>query len=455
MELTPHYAYHMLRDGEKFSRDDYAFTWQDRLNMDHKDYLGAEAHQHDGAAPVAVTPTVPLSLIMEDGGYLPAGTTVRYRYTWVDQYGAETGAAAESVISTPLPVSTPDRPQVSTTNVGGSLLPGNYFYVLSAYVDDINHETNYGGRGYVTILSGNTNLITLTFPTLPSGADGWNVYRRSPGSTRYLFLDTVDMSVATPPTGYVDNGSQAPDSNKIAPAFNNTGQSKKITVTLPGATPSAPNGFTWKLYRTYASDDWDHSLVHWVVETESESDPDIRPYYEDLGNATLAGTFPVTSQIIGSPSKIDLTNAGQVTGTLPPGTVRFPHEAVFVFEGPVYTDVGSFRWRMPYEQGEILRASATLGIGSSPASVPVQVDVRVYHAATWSSVSTTLLEIAVGEEFGVLEYLADDNIPLDEGDYIAIDIIQAGGGATPTDENLTVQVIMWAKEGSATQSLSF
>lgn len=454
MELTPHYAYHMLRDGEKFSRDDYAFTWQDRLNMDHKDYLGAEAHKHTGAGPTVVTPTVPLNLTMEDGGYLPAGTTVRYRYTWVDQYGAETGPSTEASVSTPVPIATPDRPQVSSTNSGGTLLTGNYFYVLSAYVDDINHETSFGGRGYVTILSGSTNSTTLTFPTLPAGADGWNIYRRSPGSTRYLYIDSVDMSVATPPVDYVDVGVVA-DSNKIAPAFNNTGQSKKVTVSLPGATPAVPEGLSWKLYRTYVSGDWDHSLVHWIVEVITESEDTIEPFYEDLGNATLAGTFPDTSQIIGSPSKIDITNAGEVTGVLAPGMARYPHEAVFIFEGPVIPDLGSFRWRMPFESGRISKSCATLGVGSTPATDRVQIDVRVYHDAEWNPVSSDLLEILPGEESGVLSYDDEDLIDLVEGDYITIDILQAGGGATPTDENLTVQVVMWVKEGSATQSLTF
>lgn len=454
MELTPHYAYHMLRDGEKFSRDDYAFTWQDRLNMDHKDYLGAEGHKHTGAGPQVVTPTVPLNLTMEDGGYLPAGTTVRYKYTWVDQYGAETGPSAEATVSTPVPIATPDRPQVSSSNTGGSLLTGNYFYVLSAYVDDINHETSFGGRGYTTILSGSTNSITLTFPTLPAGADGWNIYRRAPGGTRYLYIDTVDMSVATPPTEYVDVGATA-DNNKIAPAFNNTGQSKKVTVSLPGATPAVPEGLSWKLYRTYVSGDWDHSLVHWIVEVVDESIDTVEPYYEDLGNATLAGTFPTTSQIIGSPSKIDLSNAGEAQGVLPPGMVRYPHEAVFIFEGPVIPDLGSFRWRMPFEQGQILKSTAVLGVGSTPATDPIQIDVRLYHDDEWNPVSVALLEIAAGQEFGNLDYTEDDLTTIVEGDYITIDILQAGGGATPTDENLTVQVVMWVKEGSATQSLTF
>lgn len=460
MEFTSHYAYHMLRNGEKLSVDDYAFSWQDRANMDHKDYLGAEAHVHTGAGPAVTTPDTVLGLSMEDGGFLPPGTTVRYKYTWVDQYGAETGASPEATVTTPMPISTPDRPTVTMSNLGGSLMPGNYFYVLSAYVTDINHETAAGGRAYATSLSGSTSSVTITFPTLPSGATGWNIYKRAPGGTRYLYLDSVDMTVATPPSDYVDTGAVECACNRIAPTSNNTNSSKKVVVTLPGATPSVPDGMTWKLYRTYSAGDYDQSLLHWVVEETSEGSGVVLTYYEDVGLATTGGKYPPTSQVVGSPSKISLVNAGEVDGELPVGKNIIPTEITFTYAGVLEVGSGDFIWVNEYDKAQIISVRCNLGRGYAPASTDVIVNVQKYDAQaatpSWASIFASPGDrptVSVGAMIGNKVTLGDaDTQILLEGDALVVDIDQAGGGATPTDYNLVVTIMLYVYDGSTTVS---
>lgn len=462
-DYSAHYGLIILNAGDNLSEDDYAFTNRNIRNIDHKLYLGAESHQHTGESAPVVDPDTPLSLTLTTGsGNIPAGRTVRYRYTWVDANGAETGVSPEATVTTPSPVSAPGSPGISKSATGGTLLPGNYFYVLTAYKTSNTLETTPGGRVYTSVLSGTTNSITLDLPSVPAGADGFNVYRRGPGEARFFYLASIDMSIATPPTEYLDDGSVEEDCNRSVPTRNTTSNLNSVDIALPGATPAVPDGYTWRIYRTYTLNDWDSSLLSWVVEETSEGSGIITPTYTDVGSSTTAGSPPTQSEIVGSPTKINFTDAAEIQGSIPPGMNYYPHEVIFSFAGPLEPQDGEFKWRMPFTEGYIEKVTASLGVDSLVAGVPVQVNIRKYdtNAATptWSSIfATPYLEIPVGEDTGSYPLVEGngDVVQILEGEYLIADLIQSGGGATPTDENCTIQVVMWVKHGSSSTSFTW
>lgn len=442
-EYSNHYNLIKLLPGERLSEDAYAFTKRNIDSIDHKLYLGAEGHIHDGAEPAVVDPTDQLQLeVVTGSGNIPSGITVFYKYTWVDQYGAETGPSVESSITTPTAIQTPQQPTLAKTSSGGALLPGAYFYVLSAYVDTINQETVGSNRGYITILAGTSNLITLTLPSLPTGADGFNVYRKSPGSSTFHYLDSIDMAVATPPTIYEDDGSLTEDCNRIVPRSNTTSSGNSVVVTLPGSTPTVPLGYTWKIYRTYMLNQYDSSLLHWVVEETSEGSGIVTATYTDVGASRLDGKYPSVSEIVGSPDKVLLTDGAEVQGFLPGNMTDHVAVVNFGIDGPIHVEDGTFVWPVPFPQCYLKAAMASLGDGSSPSADPVQIDINKSNGGATPTYSSIIdvgpFEIEVGYQTSAAFTSFTSERLFAEGDTLRIDVVQEGGGATPNDYDLTV-----------------
>jgi len=460
-DYSAHYNLIMLGPGENLSEDGYAFTKSNIQNLDTKAYLGAEGHRHTGVSAVSADPANPLSVhVVANTGSIPGGRTVRYKYTLVDQYGQESAPSPEAIVNTPNPVASPGAPTLVRT-LDGTLLPGNYFYMVTAYRGANTLETTPGARAYTTINFGDlAKSVDVRFPSTPSGTDGFNIYRRSPGSTRFQWLAAVAVNVATPPTSYLDDGSVAEDCNRTVPARNTTGASNAVSISLPGATPSVPDGYTWKIYRTYTNNEWDSSLLHWTVEETSEGSGIIVSSYTDIGQTTVSGKYPEHSQIAGSPDQIQLNDMAEVQGTLPVGSTIIPTTVTFTFAGPLAPESGTFLWVSEYDKAQIISARAYLGNGSTPAVQPVIVDVNKYDANSatpgWSSIfadTASRPRVALTETIGAAYTLdvADTQILL-KGDALSVDIDQAGGGATPTDANLVVSIVLYTDLGSKTVS---
>lgn len=449
---TNNYRLQTLSGGESFSINGYQFTKGDREKIDRLLYIGAESHTHTGEGVAVSNPSIPATLALSStGGNIPAGTTVSYKYTYVDSTGAESSPSPEVSITTAAAVGAPTAPSLARYNSGGSLIAGNYYYVLTAYKDVETSETRPGDNAFVTLSSTvSTWRVELTLPSLPVGATGFNVYRRAPGESKYSYMESVDMNVATPPTTYVDDGSLSTNCNRQPPVRNNTNASNSVGVSLPGATPTVPEGFTWKLYRTYTTGDYNNSLLSWVVEETFENSGVITPEYTDTGTATSAGAPPAFSEFIASPGKIDFTDMANVDGYIPVGRVVTPKEITFTFPGTLDSVVeGTFCWTCEYEYAEIVGCRATLGRGSYPASDNVIVDVNIYDGATpsWTSIYTTQSNrptVLVGNQQGSRS--VPDITALTVGDMLSVDIDQVGGGATPTDYDLVVTVYMLVRE---------
>lgn len=307
--------YKLLRLTEDdLSVDSFKFSDADRVLMDTLFYLGVEGHHHTGGAASGTAPdTAPNLTLDTTTGSIPASTRVYYKFTYVDGSGIETSPSPESYVDTPSLINEPAAPTLLTSTTGGSLQPGNYFYALSAYQTYTTVETAAENSAYISVpYLTSTNTITIDLPILPSGATGFNVYRRGPQNTGYRYLTSVDLNVATPPTTFVDNGSYTEDQDRPLPTTNGTTSFNSVEVAIPGATPSLPLGYSWRIYRTYVSGDYTNSLL-----TTSTS-----LTYTDLGAATSVGQPPSAGTSVGSPSKILLTNAAEVQGTLPTANIE-------------------------------------------------------------------------------------------------------------------------------------
>ncbi len=436
-ERTTNYDLSTIRAGDRLSDDDYKVLGADRHFIDLLLGLGAELHRHTGVASIVEAPLLGPALALGTAGSIPAGTRVYYAYTLIDSNGFESGPSPTTFVDTPAPVASPAQAVLVAATTGGTLLPGTYYYVLSAYTGTNNAETAAGPAALVTVPPGTaTNAITVTMPALPAGATGWNVYRRKPGGSRLLYL----RSVVPPTTSFVDDGSLAEDCDRTEPALNTTLSSNSVAVTIPAPVAGIA---AWRVYRTYVADSWASSELSTMTGI-------VVLVYNDIGNATVVGAPPGTSQAVGSPAKIQLTNAAEVQGRAPLGAVSaFPVDKEFEMSGLVAVHQGKGTWVFPYPKGTVKGIRAVLGRGYTPAAVPVIVDVNRSPAATQPPVYTSVFlvagdraQIPVGSQWGP-SYPATGVSELVAGDAITVDVDQAGGGATPTDYDLTVIIYVW------------
>lgn len=436
---TQRYHLEKLANGEPFSSDGQKYTLADRDTIDRVMQVGAETHHHTGVNAASQNPTTPPSLSQSlTGGTLPASKTAYYEYTWVDPNGFETAPSPAASVTLPSPISTPGAPTLGTA-VGGTLPAGTYRYLVTAYVGSSTSETLASLSASITTSS--TGSIVVNFPTLPSGASGFNIYRFPPGGSAFLFMATVPVTGGTP-TSWTDNGSVGANCNRFPPSSNTTNSTNSVVVTLP---VSIPTGFTWNLYRSYSSTDWTSTLIASIT-TGGTS-------YTDVGATAQSYAPPASSMLLSTPPKVLLTNGAEVQGQLPASMVDMasspsvPFAVTFNFGGYLSPTTGISTWRCPFGSATIVSAACSLGRGSVPASQPVIADVlkgtgvnpsyvSIYSGAT----PNPKPQVPVGHQVGAA---APPNITtLAVGDTLSVDIDQSGGGATPTDHDLTITVYL-------------
>jgi hypothetical protein len=288
--------------GEALRTDDCAFT--DRNISTIAAHLRRIAtHRHDeeviagDEAPDAPGLGVSASV---DGAFVD-NSTIHYRVAKVVD-GFESPASTAVSVTTPetLPVPATPTAAVSATS-GGSLAAGVYQYAIAAYRDHTTLESAPSASASVNlgVPNGNDQIVTITLPGLVGGVTGYNIYRRSPGSTTFNFL--ASQPSATP---YVDDGSVTASAERLIP-FEDHSAYNAIEVTLDALDP----GEKWRLYRTSLEEEWGASFL---VELESG----FTSPYVDTGGATGDGS-PTTAVIsFTNPGKILLES--EVTGVLPP-----------------------------------------------------------------------------------------------------------------------------------------
>lgn len=454
---TNRWGLSILGSGDSLADDGYKFTDADRRLIDRLLAYASEQHRHTGDSGIDRTPVAALSLMLEPTlGSMPSGTRFYYRYTVTDDDGNESGPSPVATIDTPSSVATPQAPALSYLTGSGSLLPGRYSYVVSAFKGASSLETKAINSAIIAIDGvAVTNSVSMILPDLPLGATGLNIYRRTPSGMHYLFID----SVTAPTSGqvWIDDGATDGDCDRGLPAVNRTSNSSAVDVGFPGATPTVPDGWSWTIYRTDNPSDWGRSFLTEMV--PQGATPYTPTAFLDVGGATQVGGPPTQAQVIQAPSKINLTDAAEIAGTLPPGLAVIPHVVTFTQAGPVTSMLGSFTWVCEFDQADIVMCRAYLGVDSVPAADDVIVDVNAYRPSVspaWESVyldGPTRPRVSVGENVG--EPAVPEVRHLVAGDLLSVDVDQSGGGATPTDDNLTVNVLLYVQHGSETTSHSW
>lgn len=452
---TPNYSLSTIAnsgDGN-LSDDGYKYTNADRQLIDRLLHISMQ-HHHVGGTNGITTPTDPpeLTLSTSDGS-LQAGLRIYYKYTLVDENGFESAGSSEATVDTPAQVATPGAPILTNlATTGGSLPSGSYFYVLSAYSGgESTQETRAGAIGNILVPAGtSTNKVRLTFPSLPANATGWNIYMKQPGAVQYFWLASVDMTVATPPSYYDDDGVPAADCARIAPTVNTTLTANSVTVDFPGGP--VPVGYTWRIYRTFTLSNYNNSLLHWVVEDTTPTIIDAT--YIDTGTATLPGSPPTSTQIIENPDPVDLGDGAEVQGRLPLGNMTgFPFAVTFVTQGVLTSNVvGRSLWKNPFPSARIVALDAQLGYTNSqtvPSTVAsgsgMAIEVLWATAPTLNLITATdiaagNIDIASGQSGN---QVTGTTFTMGQGDILKVNH-DGDSAATPTARDLTITVWMIA-----------
>lgn len=381
---TSHYGFQVLGLNDKLSENDYQFTSADKDDLDTLLY-SLFNHHHNGDSVASNDPTNPVGLSLStSGGIIGPGLTVRYKYSLIDVNGVESVASPEATMVTPSAIAPPLAPLVTlSATTGGTLLPGSYFYGLSAYVTTNTTETPVVYTGSITIPSGSTNKTTIQFPSIPSGSTGFNIYRRAPGETVLSYLASVSISGATPPTHYVDDGTTAENCNRQPSLKNVTNSQNSITVTFPGATPVVPAGYTWRLYRTYSAGNYSNTLLASIVTETFEGSGIISTTFLDTGMSTSAGVPRTTSLAIPGFDKIDLATESE--NSPPLANQVFPVSITLRLSGNATTGPVDGWWVCPYDKAQIVSYFLS---ADTPPSGTLLADIETYTGATpsWGTI---------------------------------------------------------------------
>lgn len=323
---TTRFGLTRIGDGEALSKNGWSFTDLDRLKLDALLYA-ALTHKHDGS-PALGDPTDPPTLIASPtGGHLPAATSFFYRVSFVDQHGLESMASSEASVTTPDPLVPPTAPSATTQSDGGTILPGIYSYLIT-YTDAYGGETTPSSISNVEVIGGSTNIIQLDLPDLVDGATGYAIYRSRPGQSSFYQVAAVTSA------SWTDTG--LPEDQTVqAPTENTTNAANSVAVTIPlGFIPLGCAA--WRIYRASFSGGYDgNSLVHEVIEGESETSPTPRTVWTDTGDALMSGFPQNQSSTVPSGSILSLND---LQGTLPLNVIPRGTQSLSAYAGGVVTN---------------------------------------------------------------------------------------------------------------------
>lgn len=387
---TDNFGLTVLEPGDPLSADGYAFINGNIQKIDRLLAAGL-THDHTAVSAGVADPTLAPTLTLDTAsGNLPAGTTIRYRYTWVDQYGQETAASPEATVSTSAVVQAPGAADVSTVTSGGSLLGGVYNYALSAYVSTNTNETTIGNRQNVSVpYTTGTNTNSLTMPALPSGATGFNIYRRGPGEAFFSYLTSTTGAT------YTDDGAVAVTESRQPQIVNTTNSTNNVLIELPEALPS---NATWKIYRTFVSGNWNASNLKHVTEETFVGSGIIADEYTDLGLGTGLEVAP------------EVTEIGQVPAQISNDEVDFAYVSYTPTisgwsEGDA-TVVGEYA-----ELGKLVFVKFTFTHGTTTTTAsPLSVTLPVTAAAAgWAGMNAVLTDNGSGDAPALVELTSTTN----------------------------------------------
>ena len=290
MSTTQNFGFERFGQEGRISDNNNKYSDRDRATFDALFWTLYNHDHRDTSVTSSLAAPVyrPDLTVTTTGVSIPSGVIYYYKISYVDQYGNETEASTANSVGTADPLASPAVPTLSYVTTGGSLDPGIYRYALAFYQTGIG-VTRATNVASISVPTGTTtNEITISLPTLPTGADGWRIYRKGPGDDDYFWLDSE-----TTGTEYDDDGLDlAIDCTKNRPTANTTNSTNKIVIDIEALDlPLDTRVATWKIYRSSTVGMFGaSSLLATVSETTTEAGTDLVTTYTDIGSATFAGT---------------------------------------------------------------------------------------------------------------------------------------------------------------------
>ena len=285
--LTPRFGFNHFGSGEpgSISDDGLKYTGYDRLLLDQL-LSQIERHDHRKHPRAEAAIPAPSATLSNVGGSLEGGYTYYYKVSVVDQWGVESVASDQVEVEIPDLLEIPEAPFISQDSTPGSLLPGFYYYAVTALRGA--EESPIGAVTAATLIDGETSFL-VTMPEAED-ADAFSIWRMGSNDAGFTRIGST-----SDPT-FVDNGSVPADpcacDPGVAPPTDHQGASDySITITLPPDL-DLTTARGWRIYRSNDSDIFDSaSLLIEVVERTDEWDesaPLVRSYV-DTGDETIAG----------------------------------------------------------------------------------------------------------------------------------------------------------------------
>lgn len=397
MSSTSNFGFEKFGPEGRISDNNYKFTDRDRDTLDALLWtLVNHDHRHvDGADSVLAGPFHrPLLESLNTGGTIPAGQTMYYKVAYVDEFGNETEAGTSASVNTDPPLPSPPVMPISYETTGGALNPGVYRYAFAYYqsTGGLTRATNITSINVPVGTS--TNEITIELGSLPTGAEGWRVYRKGPGDSDFFWLDTV----ASGP--FVDDGLDiALDCTKARPLVNTSNATNSVVIDLdPADLPLDSRIVAWKIYRTNAVGFFGpSSLLATVVDTVTQSGSDLVTTFTDIGGVTYAGSpLSVTTM---PPAIAQLDPADVFTGSsrlpakhAPQGNHAHTSSLNGVLEEKTYNQF-FVPYDMPLERMDVFFQTAPVGVDDTD-----YVTVRISDDTTANAVQAIYTDAAQRNE---------------------------------------------------------
>jgi hypothetical protein len=305
------------------------YTSADRDTIDRL-FAQTELHDHHIAPAQAGMLSAATLALVTGGGALEAGEQYRYRYAVVDARGMESTGSLSATIETPDLLATPGAPSLYVDPADVGTLPrGMYYYAVTALR---GAEETPLSPAVTTSVSAGEGAVRVELPPLGL-ADSFRVWRMGTADAGFTKLGVTSAAE------FIDNGSVpadpcACDPGNTPPQVNVGVSIYGITVTLP-ASVDLTTARSWRLYRSVDSTFPTASLVHEVVERQSEWDdtsPLLRSWTDDGG--VLATGSPQDTDVNMRFQPFTLDRAAEL-----PDPVGYPEDYPLLVDQTLYVRV--------------------------------------------------------------------------------------------------------------------
>lgn len=418
MALTTPLGLTKLLPGESLASNQYGFTTGNIDKIDR--YLRLlMTHRHNNTFVASPVPGPPDVAETTSEGRLRPGVTYYYRVAEVSEdmeLESPAGPSSWVTISAGLTAPTLTNDDITSEATGGTLPPGIYQYAFTVYADFHTYDTDSPGPISVDLspMLGDEHSVTVSLPPLPSGASGWNVYRRAPGEGEFYLLETLVGG----PESFVDDGSMMP-SGRILPTRNESAWNRSVTVTKPDDIAG-----DWVVYRSTRDDDWTASKVASMLASDDS-------FLDDGSPTTFEAPYD---------GFLDYQNPSWISHD---ELMHVPHIVTFTSDGPA--GVGPLgEWVCPFEAASVAGLTAYLDQGVTPGSQDLMIALESWNPFTEEWEVATGVAVLAGESQGSTTSITPLGIDPMNGDRLRLNVVQVGDPVA-----VTVHLKIWGIAGES------